>query len=111
MKKVVITLIAAIAILFISSPAQADKIQFSVEAATTTPPYSDHVVSTPMMDIYNANPTTNYIDIEIGGKNCQFQSSYQPIGAYQGCNYKVTLTSSGVIKTDAVTGCDQPVCK
>lgn len=111
MKKVVITLIAAIAMLFISSPAHADYIDFRAAATTNTAPYSSgHLEDTPYQPIYNANPTTDYIEIEIAGKQCSFLSSKKAVGAWEGCNYSVEITPSGAIKFPR-TGCEQPVCK
>ncbi|MGK7903681.1 MAG: hypothetical protein AB4352_20195 [Hormoscilla sp.] len=111
MKKVVIALIAAIAMLFISSPAHADYIDFRAGSSTDAPPYSGgHVEYTPYQPIYNANPTTDYIEIEIAGKTCSFLSSYKAFGAWEGCNYSVEITPSGDIEFPR-TGCEQPVCK
>ena len=109
MKKV-IALIATIAMLFISAPALADYIDFSSGASTTSPPYSGSgaTVFTEKKAVYNANPTTPYIEVEIAGKTCKFLSSAGTF-APQGCNYTVEVAPSGEI-TFPRTGCEVPTC-
>ena len=93
----------------IAGPALADNIKFSSGAYTSTPPYSDNVVFTNYATIYDANPTTNTIEVEIAGKTCKFNSSFAPGGAPGGCNYQIQVLPDGKIEVPSAS-CDFKGC-
>ena len=109
MKKL-IALFVAIAILFTAGPALADNIKYSVGTYTDSYPYQDRVVYSDPATIYDANPRTNTIEVELAGKTCSFMSSYAPGGSPRGCNYYVEVEPDGEITVPSAScrfyGCE-----
>ncbi|NEO79412.1 hypothetical protein [Moorena sp. SIO4G3] len=104
MKKLI--LIAFSALLFmlsVNAPALADGVVLTYEADFDSP---DSVV---IAEKYFPFRGTKRVVFEVAGKTCDLLGSASPIGAFQGCNYKVTIAADGTLSGTGNYPCTEDV--
>jgi hypothetical protein len=91
MKKLLLAIFAAI--WFLASPAYADSVSITTQAAFTNPTNFNAV---PERDYYDFKAPKEKITFTIAGKTCNLQGSGSVVKP-EGCNYEITLSASGSI--------------
>lgn len=91
MKKLLLAIVAAI--WFLASPAYADSVSITTQAAFTNP---NGVNAVPKPDYYDFKGPNQNIILSVAGKTCTLQSS-GTVTAPDGCNYTITVSPTGAL--------------
>ncbi len=105
MKKLILIAVAALMFIFLgNAPAKADGVVFKYESAFSTPDAPEVIA-----EKYFPFKGTRRVVFKVAGKTCDLLGSASPIGAFNGCNYTITVSPDGTIKGTGNSPCTEDV--